>query len=279
MIPLISAVGHETDVTLIDFASDRRAPTPTAAAEIAVPVRAELMMSLSDLGARKHACWKRNVERPSQGTLFAQSRVAGARRAAVGASPAARCLRRSVAPSAARQCANPPHASDARGVAPVSAVFCRTASSAAGNRRRVLATAPGAPSGFLRDRRAQRLLSAGQLLTAYSYRGVLARGFALVRDSEGRPLRSADAVGRRDHGSILSLPMDVLVQPPMVIAAAAAIGNKPKCEAAAAMRALGAGQPVRLIRQFSRVSLAVADRLCLGGDAGRTLEAAFAQPL
>ena len=51
-IPLISAVGHETDTTLIDFASDRRAPTPTAAAEMAVPVRLELMAWLEAQGGR-----------------------------------------------------------------------------------------------------------------------------------------------------------------------------------------------------------------------------------
>lgn len=65
-IPLISAVGHETDTTLIDFVSDRRAPTPTAAAEMAVPVRHELMAWVEQAGGRMAASQSAALMRRSQ---------------------------------------------------------------------------------------------------------------------------------------------------------------------------------------------------------------------
>ena len=73
-IPLISAVGHETDWTLIDYASDRRAPTPTAAAEIAVPVRLDLIAMLHERHGRLFQAVSRLLE---EGRIHLQGLVRG----------------------------------------------------------------------------------------------------------------------------------------------------------------------------------------------------------
>src|SRR5262245_41445665 len=194
MIPLISAVGHETDITLIDFAADRRAPTPTAAAEIAVPVRAELMITLSNLGSRKLACWRRNVDRARKELrLLARALPALDDLLAVPRQRLDACAGR--LPRALRANAQIHHTQLTRAASRLSPRLlshrierCREQTAAFGDRAR-------RAFRILRDRRIARLRSAGQLLAAYSYRGVLTRGFALVRDGDGRPLRTAAAVG------------------------------------------------------------------------------------
>lgn len=74
-IPTISAVGHETDTTLCDFAADVRAPTPTAAAEIAVPVRTELLAGVEALGSRSLRCIRRYHERGGERLAAATQRL------------------------------------------------------------------------------------------------------------------------------------------------------------------------------------------------------------
>lgn len=73
-IPIISAVGHETDTTLCDFAADLRAPTPTAAAEIAVPVRSDLLQRVGQFSLRMSNCVRKRVDLAAE-RLEAQRRL------------------------------------------------------------------------------------------------------------------------------------------------------------------------------------------------------------
>jgi exodeoxyribonuclease VII large subunit len=222
LIPLISAVGHETDVTLIDFAADRRAPTPTAAAEMAVPVRADLLVAIDSLARRALACWRRNQDHrraelraairalpdadevlavPRQRLDHAATALGRALRAnahihrvgfsRIGARLSPHLLRGHVERRRER------YAGIAQRLrAGVAANVQTHRTHNARQRERISAFAKRAERAIdvVLDRQAARLERAGQLLAAFSYRGVLARGFALVRDAAGEPLRAAAAV-------------------------------------------------------------------------------------
>ncbi|HYF57244.1 MAG TPA: exodeoxyribonuclease VII large subunit [Salinarimonas sp.] len=265
-IPLVSAVGHETDWTLIDHAADVRAPTPTGAAEMVVPVRADLVAEVEDLAFRHREAVGRALERmradlrsaaralPSREALLAPKRqrldLAGARLApalarnarsfegriarlgqalerrsprarlaelrgklaAVGERPGRAFLnflviRKDGLPQIVKHLRHAMRSAlgqrrqrfeqlGQRLVAGREAMLRQERERMVQQRRRLASLDASLASAMRADvaRRQARIGGLDQLLSSLSYRSVLARGFALVRDGDGRAIRSAAAM-------------------------------------------------------------------------------------
>lgn len=189
-IPLISAIGHETDTTLIDFASDVRAPTPTAAAEMAVPVRNELLSHVVQLAARVDKACQRLLE--------------GARLHLQGLARALPSPRDLLALSSQRfdelsfrlpqslssklQVLRVELNRAVRGLTP--AMVHQTVRSQAHIYNGLAKRLPVAVSGAVKTQE-RKLRESARLLDSLSYQSVLKRGFALTTTPEGGVIASA----------------------------------------------------------------------------------------
>ena len=237
-IPLISAVGHETDWTLIDLAADARAPTPTKAAEWAVPKMSELLQRIEELSRRLHIAQRRGLEQrrarltaaarglPRSSDLLALPRQrfdAAATRLSLALKAYTQHQRgrfqdqaMRLRPTTLRQRLDQAKAGlEASSVRLDLALKSLTRSKRAGFQEVAVRLQPTALRQRLQQHRKvlqeqsaratralmtqiahrrQQLESQGKLLETLSHKSVLQRGFALVRDQQGKMLRRADAI-------------------------------------------------------------------------------------
>ncbi|MSO90255.1 MAG: exodeoxyribonuclease VII large subunit [Acetobacteraceae bacterium] len=213
-IPLISAVGHETDTTLIDFVSDRRAPTPTAAAEMAIPARGDLLADLAQVSARLLGAVRRvsqerrlRLSRAERGLPDLPALVGTARQRLDDrwerlrlALPNLLAARRAALARAERGMPDLPALVRARrdalllaGTRLAGALRQSVAGTHNRANRTLMRLTPALLQAGLREPRA-RLEGVAARLESVSPEAVLKRGYALVFDAGGHPLTSAEAV-------------------------------------------------------------------------------------
>lgn len=170
-IPLISAVGHETDTTLIDYASDRRAPTPTAAAELAVPVREELMGWIEQLGLQQTTAMRKML------TLY-RERIEGLARGLPRPQQLVANMAQTLDGLAERLLNGLPRSLQLR-------------------HEKLQRLSAGLSPRLLQEmllRQEQRVQHIGAMLESLNVMSVLKRGFAIVKEANGKVVQAAAAM-------------------------------------------------------------------------------------
>ena len=247
-IPLISAVGHETDWTLIDHAADIRAPTPSAAAEMAVPVRAELLANLASLEARARGAILRLGEKRRQ-ELRSLARALPSGEALLN-TPRQRLDRAADLLSAVQRRALDARALALSRLAPRLVKFSPQARLAAmGERHRGLARRLSAVRETLAATRRERLVGAERRMVATARSSAARLRDLSMRSAQlQQRLRAGESDIRRRHAQRLASAAQVLsaVSYLNVLARGFALVRD---EAGAALRSaasIGAGQPVTI---------------------------------
>ncbi|MGZ0190313.1 MAG: exodeoxyribonuclease VII large subunit [Alphaproteobacteria bacterium] len=195
-IPLISAVGHETDWTLIDLASDQRAPTPTAAAEMAVPVRYDVMAQVADCEGRMIRAVRRHTE--------------AARREVEGLSRGLPNLRRVIEDASQRlddwseRLSNGLRAGVRQRRARIPTRIPKPDQLIVQARRHLQGETEDLTRAVTVQlaHRKKSLTHVSQLLESFSYERVLDRGFALITSASGEPLTSVKNLKSGDDVNI-----------------------------------------------------------------------------